>query len=90
MTNSGKILIHALAVHPNGANQIFARATLRIGNPRPGDLVWFEGVDRIKHELEIVEVKRTSRLWTIVLSGAESELEHLIGGTYLYGKEAKG
>jgi hypothetical protein len=89
VTKSDEILIHVLAVHSNGANQVHARATLRLGEPKPGDMIWFQGTDRVKHELKIVSVERSSRLWTIVLSGAESDLERLVGGTYLYGTEIK-
>ncbi len=87
MTNSGKILIHVLAVHSHSADQVRARATLRLGDPRPGDLVWFQGMDCVRRELKIVNVKRSSRLSTLILSGTESDLEHLVGGTYLYGVE---
>jgi len=49
--------------------------------------MWFQGMDCVRRELKIVNVKRSSRLSTIVLSGTESDLEHLVGGIYLYGAE---
>ena len=85
MTNSEKVLIHVLAVHRGFANQTRARVTLRHGDPKPGDLLWFQGMDGVKRELNILDIKETSRLSTIVLGGTRTDLEHLVGGTYLYG-----
>ena len=85
MTSPHKLLIHALAIHSEKPGTVSARATVRIGNPAPGDHVWFECTDRVKRELEITGLKQTSRLSTLTLSGAEEDLKHLVGGTYLYG-----
>ena len=84
MNNIKNTLIHVLGVHPTGANEVQARATIRLGDPKPGDRVWFQGSELVKHELEIVSIRRSSRLWTIGLTGTESDLEQLVGGTYLY------
>lgn len=88
VTNSGKLLIHVLAVHRDVAKQTRARVTLRLGDPKPGDQVWFQGTDCVKRKLNIVDISQTSRLSTIVLSGAKADLEHLVGGTYLYGLDS--
>jgi hypothetical protein len=87
MSNSGKLLIHALAVHSEKPGTVRARATIRLGDPAPGTRVWFEGTDRVARELEIVDIRQSPRLSTITLSGKPSDLEHLVGGTYLYGME---
>jgi hypothetical protein len=82
-----KTLIHVLAVHPISANEAGTRATVRLGDPKPGDQVWFQGSGQVKHELEIVSIRKSSRLWTIALTGQASDLEQLVGGTYLYDSE---
>lgn len=85
MNHSKNTLIHVLAVHPTSANEIRVRATIRLGDPEPGDRVWFQGAELTRHELEIVSIRSSSRLSTIVLTGSRSDLEQLVGGTYLYG-----
>jgi len=85
MSSSENLLIHALAVHAESADNVRARVTVRMGNPEVGDRVWFEATDRVKRELEIVDIKRSDRLSTITFSGAEPDLKHFVGGTYLYG-----
>jgi len=85
--NSEKVLIHVRSVRRQAADQIRARATLRLGEPKPGDLVWFQGMDSVRRELNVVDIKKSSRLSTIVVSGTETDLEHLVGGTYLYGMD---
>jgi hypothetical protein len=80
-----KTLIHVLAVHPTSADEAQVRATIRLGDPEPGDRVWFQGPELIKHDLEIVSIRKSGRLWTIALAGTVSDLEQLVGGTYLYG-----
>ena len=85
MDNSEGILIHALAIHRETTGTVRARVTLRMGDPALGDRLWFEGTDRVRRELEIVEITRADRLSTVTLSGAEIDLQHLVGGTYLYG-----
>ena len=87
MSKSEKLLIHALAVHAAKPGMVRARATVRLGEPAPGIRVWFEGIDRVVRELEIVDIKRSNRLSTVTLSGTEEDLQHLVGGTYLYGIE---
>jgi hypothetical protein len=87
MNKSKKLLIHALAIHAEKPGMVRARATVRLGEPAPGIRVWFEGTDRVMRELEIVNIKQSSRLSTITFSGEASDLEHLVGGTYLYGGE---
>jgi hypothetical protein len=82
--NFRKTLIHVLAVHPARAEEVHARATIRAGSPKPGDRVWFQGTGLKKHELEIISIRKSSHLWTIALSGSKSDLEQLVGGTYIY------
>jgi len=87
MSDQTNLLIHALAIHAEKPGRVRARVTVRLGDPAPGDRVRFEGVDRVARKLEIVDIKLTSRLSTIVLTGTEEDLQHLVGGTYLYGEE---
>jgi hypothetical protein len=87
VNNIKNTLIHVLGVHPTGANEVRARATIRVGDPQPGDRVWFQGAELMKYELEIVSIRRSSRLWTIAFAGKGSDLEQLVGGTYLYGSD---
>jgi len=85
VTNTDKILIHILAVRRVSANRIQARATLRLGDPKPGETLWFEGIDRARRRLDLISVKRTKRLSTILLEGMQPDLDHLVGGMYVYG-----
>ena len=89
MSNSESLLIHALAVHPDKPGIVRVRSTVRLGDAFPGVRVWFEGTDLVVRDLEIIGVKRSPRLSTITLSGDPSDLEHLVGGTYLYGRESE-
>ena len=61
------------------------RSFARLDKPAPGGRVWFEGTDRMMREIEIVDIKRSNRLSMVVLSGAAEALQHIVGGTYLYG-----
>ena len=87
MNISQNLLIHALAIHAGKPGTVRARVTVRIGKPSLGDHVRFECTDRVKRELEIVDIKQSHRLSMLTLSGAEEDLQHLVGGTYLYGAE---
>lgn len=89
MSDPTRLLIHALAIHAEKPGTVRARGTVRLGDPVPGDHVQFEGTDRVIRTLEIVDIKLSNRLSTIVLSGTEEDLQHLVGGTYLYGEEHK-
>lgn len=89
MGDSEKLLIHALAIHPENANRVRARVTVRLGDATPGRRVWFEGTDRVIREIEIVEIKQSDRLSTVTFSGADDDLRHLVGGMYLYGTETR-
>lgn len=85
MSSSENLLIHALAVHAENPGTVRARVTVRMGDPAVGDRLWFEATDRVRRELEIIDMKRSDRLSTIIFSGAEPDLKHFVGGTYLYG-----
>ena len=87
MSDTEKLLIHVLAIHAEKPGTVRARVTVRLADPTPGCRVWFEGTDRVMRELEIVDIKLSNRLSTILLSGTEEDLQHLVGGTYLYGEE---
>ena len=89
MRNSKQLLIHALAIHAGKPGTVRARVTIRIGKPTPGDRLHFECTDRVKRELKIVDIKQSKHLSTLTLSGAEEDLQHLVGGTYLYGAESQ-
>ena len=85
MSELENLLIHALAIHVEDPRRVRARATVRLGTPVPGVRVWFESTDRIKRELEIIDIRQSDRLSTITLGGTEEDLQHLQGGMYLYG-----
>lgn len=87
MSDSNNLLIHALAIHPEGPGVVRARVTIRLGEPAPGDRVWFAATDRVRRELEIVDIRRSDRLSTVSLRGSNEVLSQLVGGTYLYGME---
>lgn len=89
MSSSEKLLIHALAIHAEKAGTVRARVTVRLGKPVVGDRLWFEGTDRIRRELEIIDIKRSDRLSTITFSGTDDDLKYFVGGTYLYGLNFK-
>lgn len=89
MRISKKLLIHTLAIQAEKPGTVRLRATVRLGEPTPGDHVWFESTDRVRRELEIVHIKQSGRLSTLTLCGAEEDLQHLVGGTYLYGVESQ-
>ena len=89
MSKSENLLIHALAIHVEKPGMVRARVTVRLGEPTPGNHVRFEGTDRVMRKLEIVDLRQSNRLSMITLSGSEEDLQHLVGGTYLYGAEGQ-
>lgn len=85
MNDQNSLLIHALAIHAEKPGTVRARVTVRLGDPLPGNRLQFQGKDRVIRKLEIVDIKLSDRLSTILLSGTDEDLRHLVGGTYLYG-----
>jgi len=77
-------LIHVLATHAVEDGRINTRATIRLGDPKPGDRVWYEGVDREHRILTVMSVERASRMTTVVFAGRAEDIGGLIRGTYLY------
>ena len=77
-------LIHVLATHAAEDGRIRTRVTIRLGNPKPGDRVWYEGVDREHRILTVMSVERASRMTTVVFAGRAEDIGGLIRGTYLY------
>jgi hypothetical protein len=80
------LLIHALSVRFDEDPSICRiRATIRAGSPSDGDVVYFEGLDRLRRELVIRRVRQSPHLYTIWLQGVEHDVKALLPGTYLHG-----
>ena len=82
-----KILIHALAVWPEGQGRCKIRATVRAGDPQAGDEVWFECRKLQSRKLVVQDVRITARLSTIALEGNPDDVDALEGGMYLHGRD---
>ena len=80
------LLIHALSARIEDDSRLCRiRATVRAGQPAEGQVVHFEGLDRVRRELTIERSRETPHLYTIWLAGAEEDLKLLVPGTYLHG-----
>lgn len=80
------LLIHALSVRLEDDPRVCrVRATIRAGSPDAGQVVYFEGLDRVRHELTIRRVRDTHHLWTIWLEGEPEDISSLLRGAYLHG-----
>ena len=84
-----RILIHALAVWPGSEGNCKIRATVRAGEPKTGDEMWFEGRDLQSRMLVIHDVRITPRLSTIALRGEPDDVQALEGGMYLHNRDWK-
>jgi hypothetical protein len=82
-----RILIHALAVWPETQGRCKIRATVRAGEPKAGDEVWFEGRDLQSRRLVVQDVRVTPRLSTIALEGDPDDVDALEGGMYLHSRD---
>ena len=82
-----KLLIHALAVWPESQGKCKIRATVRAGDPKAGDEVWFECRDLQSRRLVVQDVRITPRLSTIALQGEPDDVEALEGGMYLHSRD---
>jgi hypothetical protein len=83
-------LIHVLATHVSEEGRISAKVTIRLGNPKPGDRVWYEGTDSKRRVLTVESVERATRMSKVVFAGDAEDIGELVRGTYLYatGSEA--
>jgi len=81
------LLIHALAVWPQGKGRCKIRATVRAGEPHAGDEVWFECRDLQSRRLVVQDVRITPRLSTIALEGDPDDVDALVGGMYLHSRD---
>ena len=77
------LLIHALAVWPEKTGTCKIRATIRSGDPRQGDEVWFETRELERKKLIVGDVRQSPRLSTISLEGDPQDIAALEGGMYL-------
>lgn len=77
------LLIHALAVWPEKTGKCKIRATIRSGDPRQGDEVWFETRELERKKLIVGDVRQSPRLSTISLEGDPQDIAALEGGMYL-------
>lgn len=78
-----KLLIHVLAVFPEKEGKCKVRATIRSGDPRRGDKVWFETRELHRKNLVVCDVRPSPRLSTITLEGNPDDVAALEGGMYL-------
>ena len=85
-TRATLTLIHVLAADPPRGGKVRTRSTVRSGEPRVGDLFWFERTDRHRRGLTIASIERSPRWLTIDLRGSPEDLGRITAGTYLYRK----
>lgn len=88
MTETTLTLIHILAVQPDSPGSIRTKGTVRTGEARIGDRLWFEGADRKRRQLTVVSIEHTPRWSTIVFSGRRPDLERVVTGTYIRGQSS--
>lgn len=79
-------LIHILSIREESTGQVRARAIVRLGSVNPGDEYWFEGIDRVRRSLRVIDFRQGPHLATVLLEGKSDDLDALQIGMYLYGE----
>ncbi len=77
-----RTVIHVLAVHKLETDQRKVSATIREGDAKAGENVWFAAADGSHQEVQIVSRQDGRRHLTLELAGSAIDL--LRNGVYLY------